>query len=228
MGKVSKTNQDKLKKLMSHPVFLTHDSNAKIIRAQLFFIASAAIFLTNTNIEIGKQSSILGIKLDGLTTDHVFQIALILIAYQLIHFCWASWESLCEWRIRQTALETAGWGGSGLSIKAENQNEKVRQTTLYAYLVDIIDLDIRKVRSIMEDEQGITQESINGLTNSLNNIQESINSERVRVSIVRFDKWYKMFYKAQNIRWLLLEFMLPVLLGLTATVFLTRRLGFIS
>lgn len=82
---------------------------------------------------------------------------------------------------------------------------------LHACFVYITVLEIGNVMPVMEDGRGVTQESINELTNSLKNIQESMSSESVGGGIVRFDRLYKMFYKTQNIKWLRLEFIFPVL-----------------
>ncbi|WP_306607384.1 hypothetical protein [Azonexus sp.] len=216
-------DEEKLKKLMEHPVFLAHDSHARIIRAQLFFVAFSTIFLIWSEVKIGDESSILGIRLDGLTTEHVLLIVLFLLSYQIVHFLWISWESILEWRIRQTALDTGGWGGGGIKISSKDPSEKVRQTTLYAYLKDVVHLDIDKIRSSSTDESSI---KINDISQSLSSIKNILESERISDSLWRFDNWFKMFYKAQNCRWLFLDFLLPLVLGVVAIALVIKVLFF--
>lgn len=205
-----------LKRLMEHPVFLMHDSSAKIIRAQLFFLSVSAILLVASGITIGEGSSILGISVDGLTQKHVLWTLASLIFYQILHFLWASWESFCEWRLRQSALDTGGWGGGGIKILEENEALKVRQTTLYAYMTDVLGHDLNKLRNIISKNSDLDDNETREAKAILKNICESIESPRVDDAMWRFDNWFRMFCKSQNWRWLLLEMLLPLLLGIAA------------
>lgn len=218
-------DEEKLKKLMDHPVFLAYDSNARIIRAQLFFVAFSTIFLIWSEVQIGKESSILGIRLDGLTTEHVLFIVLFLLFYQIVHFLWVSWESILEWRIRQTALDTGGWGGGGINISAKDPSEKVRQTTLYAYITYVMGPDVDRIKSLSDDKENI---KIDDISKSVESIKNNLENERIYDSLWRFDNWFKMFYKAQNCRWLLLDFLLPLLLGCFAIALVMKILFFQS
>lgn len=206
-----------IKRLMSHPVFLTHDTNAKIIRAQLFFFSVSTLFLVNSQVTVGDHSSILGISLQGLTQSHLLSILAILLVYQTIHFVWASWESIGEWRVRQTALGTGGWDGGGRKISAEDERDKVRQTTLYVFMVDVLESELKTVGSriekITEDSQQKNREE---LDKALNRIVETLTIDRIGDSLWRFDNWFKMFCKMQNYRWVILEFLLPLLLSFAA------------
>lgn len=121
MHKRCMKNHKNIENLMKHPIFIGHDANARIIRAQLFFISVATIFIVHFDIQIASDSSVLGIKLKNLTTDHVLWLALILIVYQIIHFILVSCEAVLEWWTRQTALDTGGWGGGGMNIILEDE-----------------------------------------------------------------------------------------------------------
>lgn len=205
----NKHDLDKLKKMMTHPVFVTHDTNAKVIRAQLFFLSTSLIFISTSSITISDKSSVLGIGIEGLELNNLLLLLSIVIAYQLVHFTWASWESFLEWRVRLTALDTGGFGGGGLRISAEDEATKVRQTTLYAYVVKILPQSLSS-----DDKEKITSE-----------LEKCLISERVHESLVRFDLYYKMFWKSQNIRWLILEFGLPLLLGVCSLGLAANKYG---
>lgn len=209
-------NKEKLEKLMNHPVFLGYDGSAKLIRGQLFFLAVAVIFIITLEIEIAEGSAILGVRLSGLTTERVLIISFVLLVYQTMHFIWVSWEAFAEWRIRQTALSTASWGGAGLTITSTDHAQKVRQTTLYAYLWDILEPDLCRLR-VSADGQEVDG-YVKQVKKAADDIKRVLDAEQVRDALWRFDNWMKMFFKVQNYRWFFLEFMLPLMLAVTAII----------
>lgn len=210
---------EELKRLMDHPVLLAHDSTAKIVRAQLFFIAVSTLLLSSTSITIGEGSSILGIQLEGLTSKHIFTVASLLLAYQILHFLWASFESVYEWRARLTALDTGGWGGGGIRIADEDQKIKIRQTTLYAFFTSVLNSDLLNARELLEKiETPENSATIKDLAKPLERIADVLCNPRVEESLWRFDNWFKMFCKMQNYRWLILDFSIPIILGVSALI----------
>ena len=188
---------------MTHPVFLMHDGNSKIIRIQLMVFSSIVIILSNESMTIKGNIRILGVNIDGFTEIYFFSIMFWLLSYQLIHFLWVSTESFTEWRLRQTALETASWGGNGLIVKSMDQNIKARNNTLYAYLHDVI----------------IDGTDYDKKIEKLNDAFKEIESSNLSKALWRFDHWFKMFNKFQNWRWISIEFGLPATIGVLGIVF---------
>lgn len=214
-------SESEIKHLLEHPVFLGHDANAKIIRAQLFFLSVTTIFLTNSSIKVGTGSTVLGIGLEGLTTAHILKVLLFLLTYQIIHFSWASIESFYEWRARLTALDTSGWGGGGLQISSADVDTKIRQTTLYAYITDIVNHDLKKLGELAAKSQpeNTTQHNPE-IEKILARVTEALAHHRTSDALWRFDNWFKLFCKIQNIRWFLLELITPIALGFVAIYFI--------
>lgn len=216
---MNRSRGTELKRIMEHPVFLMHDNSAKIIRAQLFFLSISTILLVVSGIAIGERSSILGISVEGLTLKHVLWVLVCLILYQMLHFLWASWESFCEWRLRQSALDAGGWGGGGIKILEENEALKVRQTTLYSYMTYVLDSDLKglheKINHLAENG---SEKELKDIESAINRISDAFHSPRIDDSMWRFDNWFKMFCKSQNWRWLLLEMLLPLVLGFVAII----------
>lgn len=213
---MTEKNNEEIINLMEHPVFVMHDNSVKLIRAQLLFFSISTLLLISSNITIAQEgSSILGIKIDGLTLSDVLLVLVCFLIYQLIHFLWASWESFCEWRIRQTALDTGGFGGGGEKIVAENEYIKVRQTTLYSFVTRILKNDLKtlheKINDIPEKKSDLKE-----IENKVNEIIKNLDNSRIGEAIWRFDNWYRMFCKMQNWRWLLLETLLPLVIGAVA------------
>lgn len=220
-------SESEIKHLLEHPVFLGHDANAKIIRAQLFFLSVTTIFLTNSSIKVSNQgSTILGIALEGLTSADILKILLLLLTYQIIHFSWASVESFYEWRARLTALDTGGWGGGGVQISSEDIDTKIRQTTLYAYITQNVNQDLKKLREITAKSQSEnTGQSNKEIETILSKISETLTSHRTSDALWRFDNWFKLFCKIQNIRWFVLELFTPIVLGFIAIYFIIENGG---
>jgi hypothetical protein len=186
-------DNERLKELLSHPVFLMHDTNTKVIRAQLFFLSVVSIILVCSQIKIGEGSSILGIKLEGLTSEHIYLLLLLLLVYQLVHFVWASSESFMEWRLRQTALDTGDFGGGGLQIKERDLQSEVRQTTIYAFLLNATKYTLKslqnKIDALTEENAKRTSKEIEVKIESL---EDSINHKRLDEAMWRFDNWLSL------------------------------------
>ncbi|AZR83007.1 hypothetical protein [Thiomicrospira sp. S5] len=218
-------DNERLKELLSHPVFLMHDTNTKVIRAQLFFLSVVSIILVCSQIKIGEGSSILGIKLKGLTSEHIYILLLLLLVYQLVHFVWASSESFMEWRLRQTALDTGGLGRGGLEIKERDISGEVRQTTIYAFLLNSTQYSLKRLQdniNVLTEENA--EKTYKEIENEVKNLEDSINHKRLDEAMWRFDNWFLMFCKFQNWRWLILEFSLPVILAVSGISLLLLKL----
>lgn len=212
-----KNKENDIKFLMDHPVFIMHDNAAKIVRVQLFFLSISSIFLAYSGVSVGEGSSILGIRLEGLKNSHIFWLTSFLVAYQMIHFLWSSWESFCEWRIRQSALDSGGIGGSGIKITKEDEGLKIRQTTIYSYLNHTLGHDLNNLRKeISSFNESEAKDKAKKIESHLNDLYRHLKDPRIINSLWRFDNWFKMFCRAQNIRWLILEVSLPVALGIWA------------
>ncbi len=59
------------------------------------------------------------------------------------------------------------------------------------------------------------------LRSKVKEVNKTLDANRVPASLERFDSWFKVFLKSQNIRWLLIEFLLPISLGIWAVYLLT-------
>lgn len=222
---MSKHTATDLRYLMDHPVFFMHDNTAKLIRAQLFFLSISTILLAGSGITMTGDSSILGIKVSGLTRTHMLWILVLLLLYQTLHFLWASWESFCEWRLRQSALDAGGWGEGGIRIADKNQSLKIRQTTLYCFMTYVLESDLNNLyQKISNLATHDNPRDLAGIEDSINKLRETLETSRIDDAIWRFDNFFRMFCKSQNWRWLILEMLLPIGLGVVAIVLSIREL----
>lgn len=57
---------------------------------------------------------------------------------------------------------------------------------------------------------------INKLQKSIDTVQEIDQSKRIPISLRRFDRSFEFFLRSQNLRWLLIDTLIPIFLGVTA------------
>jgi hypothetical protein len=62
--------------------------------------------------------------------------------------------------------------------------------------------------------------TIADLCQKIERTQNTISAYRIPVSLKRFDSWFKLLLCSQNLRWLLIEFLLPIILGSWALLLL--------
>jgi hypothetical protein len=203
-------NTEYRKKLLAHPVFLMHDAGTKVIRLQLILVSFFALIISLPEINLTGTVNFLGISISGVTEQRIFSIIFWVLLYQLSHFIWASWEAWLEWRIRQTALDTASHGSFGLKIKHDDDLLAVRNTTIYAYIIDLIG--------------NITSETPEDLWKRLDSYFLERSNSRIELAFVRFDSLFLMFNKFQNWRWVLIEFGAPFVLSILA-LFYSWKIG---
>jgi hypothetical protein len=65
--------------------------------------------------------------------------------------------------------------------------------------------------------------NVNSLINAIKEVDKAINAARIPISLERFDKWFLYFLRSQNMRWFVIEFGLPILLGIFAILLLTSH-----
>jgi hypothetical protein len=223
-------------KVLREPVFIELSDYARRIKNGLIFCSILGIVLSFTTISVSKESTIFGIRLDNL--DHAFiQILLLaLVIYLFIHYIWVIVDNFMEWRLRITGTKTFTTAGTIASKEGDYPTDP-RQSTLYNWwrgqqrnlskLHDVIQKIDHLKRKLQEDSkhypsnavdiQGSLME-LNGefktFQQNVNQIQGLIASERIPVSLKRFDNWYKLFLKSQNARWLIFDFLIPFALSL--------------
>jgi hypothetical protein len=67
------------------------------------------------------------------------------------------------------------------------------------------------------------REDLMRLTTRVDAASKAIESARIPASLRRFDAWYGLFLRSQNLRWLLIDFLAPVIAGSYALALLWSR-----
>jgi hypothetical protein len=228
-------------KVLGEPVFIELSDYSRRVKNSLIFCSALGIALSFSTISVSEESSIFGIRLDNLNHTHILILLLILIGYFCFHYAWQIIDNFMEWRLRITGTKTTFITGSRYGSTEADYPDNPRQSTLYSWwqgqqknlslLYDTIENIKSLERKLLEeskqypdnsiDIQGTLMELKQELTtfnNNVQNIESVIKTNRVPVSLKRFDGWYKLFLYSQNIRWFIFDFMLPLVLSIAALI----------
>lgn len=228
-----------VEKVLGEPIATEFSDKAWKIRTNLITAAAIAVALTLADLHIAQGSTILGLQFLGLS-DVVIRNGLVgLIAYLLIHFCWVSWDSFLEWRLRVTGTRRGFVTGMMWESEHTDIPKDPRQSTLYNWWKQAAP-GIRNLSALAQQLEDTCKKweadlqarfaGTGDWTNISNLMQllvetrghaeqikrgtdaaaKALASPRIAVSLSRFDAWFQIFLRSQNLRWLLIDFVAPV------------------
>lgn len=124
---------------------------------------------------------------------------LLVVAYLVVHFGWNSITHFQQWRLRVTGTRLAFKTGRSPGLYLEDDErgdypDDPRQSTLYTWWL----VQAKQLASNPETPDGV------------------MSSERIHPSLDRFDRWFRLFQWNQVARWLVIEWGLPLALGVWA------------
>lgn len=227
-----------VQKVLGEPVICEFAPRVHQLRNLLFVVTLIGIGYELGGLTVQDGSSILGLKVAGLNDQFVRTTLLGIVLYLTLHFVWCAWDYLLEWRLRITGTRVAFITTARFASDEGDYPNDPRQSTLYNWWIenahqisrieedmDRMGDDINNLRnSLLEvrDQQELAD--LNALRQPLNEIHETIRqvkqkvdnidkikrSERTAASLARFDNWFQIFLRSQNLRWLLVDFGLPL------------------
>ncbi|MCH7958930.1 MAG: hypothetical protein IID08_02295 [Candidatus Hydrogenedentes bacterium] len=235
-------------KVLGEPVICEFDAKTQRIRTNLFLFCLISIVYVVGGLRIDADSSVLGFKFEGLD-DALFRYSfLAAIVYLAIHFFWCAFDNFMEWRLRITGTRVAFITAGKWVSEGSDYPEDPRQSTLYNWwkdqvksisgiheaiddignTFDIVNAEIEKVRddgqtlnikNVIQGQSEIRKELVS-LKSTVENVGKTISADRIPASLERFDNWFKYFLNSQNMRWLLIEFLFPMILAAGAILLL--------
>ena len=122
---------------MKEPVFIENSEYVKKSRNILLSFSTITIFLIYFNLSIKDDSSVLGLKFNGLNENNIYIALFVIIIFNLINFFWNSYNTYNEWEIRQTGMKkfNSDYIIDYLYTKDGNNNylspTELRNSTLY-------------------------------------------------------------------------------------------------
>lgn len=237
------TNQEEVEKILGEPFAMEFSDYVRKIRNGLIMVSVVSIGLLLAGWQISDDSSFLGLRFEGLTQAHLVGMLFALNTYMFVHFLWCSLDYFQEWWLRLSGTRVVYITGAKFASGQADYPDDPRQSTLYNWwkneagkissmreeLDDVGKVLInweKTVRASLEGKDpnvvracssiSEVSEKLNKLNSSIDNIGNLIGSERIPVSLKRFDRNFHIFLRSQNLRWLVVELAFPLLLGIYA------------
>lgn len=234
-----------VEKVLGEPVATEFSEKAWKIRTNLIMASAIAVAIGLGELRITPDSSILGLKFNGLS-DLVIRYGLsAVIGYLLLHFLWVAWDSFLEWRLRITGTRRGFITGATWGSEHEDIPREPRQSTLYNWWKQEAraignltataqqlnakcaqwEADLKSRFAGTSDWTNIsnvmtliaqTREHANKIATGIKAATKALNSPRLMVSLSRFDRWFEIFLRSQNLRWLVLDLCAPLALAIWA------------
>lgn len=249
---MAESNLDAVKSVLGKPVDLGFSDNALKVRRNLLVFGCITGFISFTGITVNTSSSVVGLYFNGLTEEHVMIALLITNLYHLVHFVWYVVDGYSEWRLRLTGTRVAHKTIAILADENGDYPDDPRQSTLYHWwlssvnqmgdikerLMDVSNKFVSLQTEIHDSKPdsnylGSVQVQLSSIASNLHSLNAQLKSTsdvvrkaRVPISLERFDNWYKFFLYSQSLRWILIDCLVPLLIGIYAVIWLIKSLWF--
>lgn len=215
-------------RVLLKPFIEPFERNTQRTRRNLIVTSVIAFFFSigSKGIDLG-SSSFAGIKFKDLQAEYIQLLLLVSLIYFLIHFIWAASDHYKENRLRLTGvaipMARAGTYLSGNHTLEPNTSDAM-QSTIYSWWknhIQIIDRYENHLSSVEKDYNDKKYEPIiNGIKSSIEEIQHK--SSFIEGALLRYEKGFWHHQRSQLLRWLVLGFGMPVLIG-GLSIFVTLK-----
>lgn len=213
---------------LGNPKFIQLDETTLKTRRNLLVTSTLSIFVSFSDFKIGETFKISGLVIEGIQKSDFEILLLVITIYFLVHFVWQTLDIIFEWLNRLTGLfkqiDMSGFTGISGREFAEDLT-KTSLSTWFLEKVQLIKLTKASLEGVVFDDHQSTQNTLNSLHSYFGSIANAINEERIFVSLIRFDKNFTLFQWSQIFRFSLLEFGLPVALGLWSIFAMTMNIA---
>ena len=231
-----------VRKALGEPAFCELSDKAWRIRTNLIIVSVVSAGVVLWDLHISPDSTVFGLKFSGLT-DAVLRRGLFwVLLYLVVHFLWCSFDNLLEWRLRITGTRLAFITTGRIASDYGDYPNDPRQTSLYQWWMSEAETIARygvaakRIEEKLPNWDGQVQAAlaaganpvnVGNVTHAIGELRDNlvqikravddaskvISSHRIPVSLERFDDWFQLFLRSQNLRWLLLEWAMPLLFG---------------
>lgn len=246
-GKNMSSNKDvnEYEKYLEEPFALEFSEYTRKVRNNLMIVGVLSIILVTQNLALNtNDSSILGLKFENLDMNLIFTILFFLNIYSLIHFSWLTMDSFNAWRLKLTIGNKIY---QGTYEDLANIKKNPSQSTLYSWWLGQIKSinNEKKNVDIIEDELGKfivklkenppegekigtklneIEVDVKSFKKSFESYHNLISNQQIPASLERFDKRFQYIHSSQNWRWIIIEFFIPISIGLFALFSLFQKL----
>ena len=241
--------REEIAKVLGEPVGFDLSETAAKLRRNLMLVSMLIMVLIIGEISAGRDFSLFGVTLSGVTPFKLMVGLSIVLSYTFIHFLWYCYELYSEWSIRLTGTKLVFVTGAKLGATGADYPDDPKQSTLYSWwmqearsmktydeLLGRVEESIYSFKTQVEQIKGIETSpessicrNIEGMKNTLELVRRSleatemtITNTRIPESLERFDNRFRLLLKSQNMRSAFVEIGVPVVLALGATACLVK------
>lgn len=238
---------------LGEPILPELDDNTLRIRRNLMLVSAISLFIVLHDIQIS-SGNFGGIILSNLTPESVIQALFFVTFYQFVHFNFNAWDYRRKWRLRATGINHYVQTTMQHALPNVESFAKTSQTTLYAWWLQRskrISAWEESVAQIQNELSAIQQSAKNEWpleehqrVHMLGNIHEALmtaksmegqfaevkdvlDNDHFRVRLKRFDRWFLSHQREQVFRLIVVEWLLPVIMGLVA-LYLTSPIELVT
>lgn len=248
---MSQDDQSRIERIMKEPSPLEATEYEERIRRNLLVFSALAIISLFLKISPSDKAQVWGVGFENLTTKSIYIVLSFVIFYEFSHYLWLIWNKFSFWRVRLTGCKlevVRGNGPSPFGSSAPDLADHIGiegNSTLYNWLLEnrgkyhaamgsfestqaSLNLLVDKVKG--EDLKNETMSSLIEEVAKLKSATETLinylNNERLNESLRRFDNWFDMLVRSQSWRWVILDFITPLLAGIIALCMLLLEIYF--
>jgi len=235
-----------VEEVLGKPFIPDFSEYTRKIRNYVMIIGSISIVIISNNLKLAEETSLFGVKFEHMDINLIYQVLFGLEIYFLIHFFWLAIDNFIALRLRFSGTYKIYKGGFAYEGGADNEPDP-SQTTLYfwwrreAYRLSNSRSDIEKITKNIEElsksyadieKQNIHEKftelkkSIDTLNTTYSKTADILSSNRIPDSLLVFNNWFKYFHNIQGWRWIIIELLIPVVIGLVSITLLARKLGY--
>lgn len=233
--------ENAMAKYLGEPFMSEFTESVRKMRTHLLIGAVIAIAAVFMDLTINPDSPVFGVQFKGLSERKILIGLFLINLYLLVHFFWSSLDSYREWEIRLTGYENA----DVLDVPFYNDQtdfaKDPRQSTLYNWwlksarqiqpldemmrnLIENIDSMIASGTQIFDPprgsnfnaEMGKVRSELDKIDKAMETVNTTLTNSRLVSSLALFDTRFRHFHASQNLRWILIEWLLPIGIGLLA------------
>lgn len=242
---------DVMEAVLGKPAGFDISEAAAKIRRNLILVSSVILALVFGGVESKPDFIIFGVSLVGVTSVKLMLGLFLVLIYTVLHYAWYVYELYSEWSVRLTGTNFAfndvprtRPDNSDYPVDPKQSSiyswwiQEVSSYGAYSELLHAVEKYIEETRSrLNEIESGsnnsldftIVHQSVGGLENTLSQVRYVLSSneklflsDRIPVSLGRFDRRFRSLLRSQNLRVVLVEVALPFALALCALFSLVK------
>lgn len=219
-----------LDKVLIKPNIDALDAGAQRVRRNLIATSVIAIVfvLGSDGIDVSR-SSFLGLRFVDVNAMFLLAFMATCLFYFGVNFVWLLRDHLRENKLRLTGIAVpmarrASYASRNHELEPNVGSE--RQSTIYSWWKGIQRAVEWQKDTMNRIEDLVQKEELNPAVNSINSLLEKIEGQGqyIEFALRRYEEGFWLHQRSQLLRWIILEFLIPLILGLFAISLLALEL----